>query len=402
MTQARLTAEEAARRLGVKRETLYAYVSRGVLTRHRGPDGRTSTFDRAEVERLARRGRPRRSTHGPVIDVTVHSAITRIERGRLLFRGADAIALASTVAFEQVAELLWSGALGPFQRWPAPIDVGVPAGGWLMDRLRVAAALAALTAPGPMRRADATALVDAARRTIATMVAASGPVHHDRTPRLHLGGDAPHSLRDTTAGRLAIRLSTRRPGPELVAAINTALALLADHELAVSTLAARVAASARADGFGIVGAGLGPLSGPLHGTHSRVVRVMLDDAQAHGAAAAIRRASEGGRVPGFGHFLYPQGDPRAAALLARVRALPAPARLISVVDEIATLVADAHDVAPNVDYAVAALGHVSGMAPDAGDAVFAIARSAGWIAHAIEELRERPVRYRTRAVPPRP
>ena len=122
----------------------------------------------------------------------------------------------------------------------------------------------------------------------------------------------------------------------------------------------------------------------------------------HGAAAAIRRASEGGRVPGFGHFLYPQGDPRAAALLARVRALPAPARLISVVDEIATLVAEAHDVAPNVDYAVAALGHVSGMAPDAGDAVFAIARSAGWIAHAIEELRERPVRYRTRAVPPRP
>jgi citrate synthase len=399
----RMTADDAARRLGVKRETLYAYVSRGILTSRRAAGGRTSTFDPDEIEQLARRGRPRRATRGPVVDVTVHSAITRLERAALTFRNHDAVTLAAGTSFEQVADLLWSGRPGPFERWPAPepspaVDLEC---GTVLDRVRAAAALAALDAPETLRRPEPGMLVAGARHAMAAMTAAVGRCRHDRTPRLHLGGDAPRSLRDTTAARLAVRLSPRRPGPELVAALNATLVLLADHELAVSTLAARVAASARADAFGVIGAGLGPLSGELHGTASRGVRALLDDAQRTGATTALRRATGSALRLGFGHRLYPDGDPRATALLARVRALPAPARLLGTVEDVAAAGRERFDEQPNVDFAIAALGHVAGLPADAGDALFAIGRTAGWIAHALEELDEPPLRYRTRAVPRR-
>ena len=102
-----LTAAQAAQRLGVKPATLYAYVSRGVLRRDRAADGRSSLFDSDEVERLARRGRPRRPVG--VADITVESAITEIAGDRLRYRGLDVIRLATSRTFEDVAELLWTG-----------------------------------------------------------------------------------------------------------------------------------------------------------------------------------------------------------------------------------------------------------------------------------------------------
>ena len=104
-----LTAAEAARRLGVKPATLYAYVSRGLLGRDKAADGRGSLFDPDEVEQLARRGRPRRPAG--VADITVESAITQIAAGRLRYRGLDAAGLAASRSFEDVAELLWTGEL---------------------------------------------------------------------------------------------------------------------------------------------------------------------------------------------------------------------------------------------------------------------------------------------------
>ena len=104
-----LTAAEAARRLGVKPATLYAYVSRGLLGRDKAADGRGSLFDPGEVEQLARRGLPRRPAG--VADITVESAITQIAAGRLRYRGLDAAGLAASRSFEDVAELLWTGEL---------------------------------------------------------------------------------------------------------------------------------------------------------------------------------------------------------------------------------------------------------------------------------------------------
>ena len=111
-----LTTTEAAQRLGVKPATLYAYVSRGVPRRDRAADGRGSLFDAEEVERLARRGRPRRPAG--VADITVESAITELTADSLRFRGHDATRLAVTRTFEEVAELLWTGEFPPAHAVP--------------------------------------------------------------------------------------------------------------------------------------------------------------------------------------------------------------------------------------------------------------------------------------------
>ena len=172
-----LTAAEAARRLGVKPATLYAYVSRGVLSRVRAPDGRASLFGAEEVERLARRGRPRRPAG--VADITVESAITEITGDSLRFRGLDATRLAVSRTFEEVAELLWTGefrsAREPWRARPAALAAGraaqaaLPAGTLPLERLQVI--VPAMAATDPLRlQLDRSAVIAAGRNIIAGMV----------------------------------------------------------------------------------------------------------------------------------------------------------------------------------------------------------------------------------------
>ena len=178
-----------------------------------------------------------------------------------------------------------------------------------------------------------------------------------------------------------------QPAPGLLDALRAALVLLADHELAASTLAARVAASVRADPYAVVATGLGAVGGALHGGASLGAETMLAAAQ---DAAAVPRVvggllRRGERVPGFGHFVYRGGDPRAGLLLAMVRsAVPASPRL-AVVDAV---LAEMHRRAlpePNIDFALAVLATCAGMIRGAGEVIFAVARTAGWLAHALEE-----------------
>jgi len=216
------------------------------------------------------------------------------------------------------------------------------------------------------------------------------------TPTLRLVGAAP--LRGSIAGRLSVRLVTRRPTPSLVAALNAALVLLADHEMAASTLAARVAASTRADAHAVVSAGMGPLAGALHGRASRSVRYLFADAERTSPSAVARRlASQRGVVAGIGHGLYPHGDPRFTALVDVVRHSGAPTRRQRLVDEVLAQLASVGVGRPNVDMALGALGYAWDMPVDAGEAIFTVARSVGWLAHGAEEWSHRPLRYRSRA-----
>jgi citrate synthase len=149
-----------------------------------------------------------------------------------------------------------------------------------------------------------------------------------RPPR---GGLRPalRARRDPLAARLWSKLSPRRPPQGMVKALNAALVLLADHELAASTLAARIAASTWAGPYLVVQTGLGPLGGPLHGAAGTAARAMIGDV-AGGAPAdqvLVRLvAAEGGLVPGLGHRVYTGPDPRAAALLSIVGDLAPSAR----------------------------------------------------------------------------
>jgi citrate synthase len=184
----------------------------------------------------------------------------------------------------------------------------------------------------------------------------------------------------------------------VIAALNAALVLLADHELAASTLAAGWRRR-RADPYAVVGAALGAVSGPLHGGASRAARLMIEAAATVGPEAALADALVSyGAYPGFGQRLYPEGDPRAVALLPYVRAIEGRTATVRVLDAVAEVARARVGVHPNIDFALAGLSHVSGLPMEAGEIVFAVARTAGWIAHAIEEYGEARLRFRPRAV----
>ena len=397
----RLSTAQAAARLGVKPATLYAYVSRGLLGRERSADGRTSTFDPVEIDRLARPGRARRGRR-PSAELVVPSALTAIEHGLPWYRGLAVPELAGTRGFEEVAEWLWTGRFpDPVPAWRASraaLDAGrraqaaLPRAALPLERIRVIAA--ALAAGDELRLELHPAAVTAAGRSLV-----AGLV--DCLPRLGHRPPGPASI----ATRLWAGLSPRDPEPGLVGAVDAALVLLADHELAASTVAARVAASVRADPYAVASAGLAVVSGTLHGGASLGIEALLGEIDRADQAASVvgARLRRGERLRGFGHRLYPDGDPRAAALLARLRSAAGASPRMAVVESLLEAAARRGLPDPNVDLALAALAHVAGMTRGAAEAIFATARTAGWIAHAREEYdRNTPIRPRARYTGPAP
>jgi citrate synthase len=392
----RLTAAEAAARLGVKPATLYAYVSRGLLGSERAPGARTSTFDPAEVERLTRRGRGGRRGRRPAAgELVVESALTAIHDGAPWYRGLPVTGLAATRTFEEVAEWLWSGRLpgpGP-ARWRAGTaalaagrraQAALPAGALPLERLQVIAA--ALAAGDDLRLELRPAAVTAAGRALIAGLA-------DGLPRL--GRPSPGDA--GIAGRLWAGLSPRDPDPALRAVLDAALVLLADHELAASTVAVRVAASVRADPYAVAAAGLATLSGSLHGGASLAVEALLAEIERPERAGPVlgERLRRGERLRGLGHPLYPGGDPRAAFLLARLRQAAGGSPRLAVVQALLDATRRRGLPPANVDLALAALAHVAEMTRGAAEAIFAVARVAGWLAHALEEYdRATPIRLR--------
>jgi citrate synthase len=393
-----LTARQAATRLGVKIETVYAYVSRGVLHRTLAADGHTSRFDTSEVESLARHGRPRSgAARVGTVDVSLATSITEIHEDRLLFRGHDAVALARSSSFEAVAELLWTGVLPPSATWPAPpqgarvartATASLPATASPIERLAVITA--ALACAHPQRKDLRPATVAAHGRALLATFAQLLPEAQGGRPR------PPPSA--TFAHRLWPKLSGLASTPERVAVVDAALVLLSDHELATSTLAARVAASTRADPFAVVLAGLGAVAGPLHGKAALGVHELLLQAAASSPELAFAQILDEYRVTyGFGHPVYRGLDPRAGHLLGVLAPLAGreERRLLDAV----LGVARSHGAAqPNVDFALGALAFVLNMPKGATEAIFATARTAGWLAHALEEYGENPLRFRARAV----
>jgi citrate synthase len=200
------------------------------------------------------------------------------------------------------------------------------------------------------------------------------------------------------AGRLWVKLTPAMPDGWLDV-LRAALVLMADHELAASTVAVRVAASVRADPYAVVSCGLGAISGALHGGASLGAEALLAEIAKPNQAAHVigQRLRRGERIPGFGHKVYQAGDGRADALLDRIRAA-APKRhpRIAVAEAVLAEASRRKLPAANVDFALATLVNASGMRPGSGEAIFAIARTVGWLAHAIEEY-AKPMRLRLRA-----
>jgi len=398
-----LSAAEAAARLGVQAQTLYSYVSRGLLQSHPTPGRRASRYQRSEVERLAARsrsgGRPERVGG---LEIVVDTTLTLLDpAGHLYYRGWDVTDAARTASYERVAEWLWTGRddgePAPWGSRPEAVaavrqaTTGLAAGATLVDRMRIGTAVAATT--DPMRHdLRPQAVVAVGRALVSTLVDSLPPAGDSKD-----GPDDGPGL--GIVQRLWPALCPRRPSRAELGVLNTALVLLADHELAASTLGARVAASTWADPYLVVQAGLGVLGGPLHGGATEAVREFLRPV-AEGRmtpAEAVGEALKAGQVPGLGHAVYQGPDPRAGALLQALESAGPPEEVWAGIQGLVGLLEERDLPMPNIDMAMGATAVCLGLAPGAGEAIFAVARMAGWLAHAMEEYQHR-LRFRPRAV----
>ena len=373
-----MSSSEAAQRLGVSRQTLYAYVSRGLLQAAPGATHRDRQYLAADVERLAaERARVRKPKE--VAKATLNwglpvleSAITLIENERIYYRGHDAVALAASSDLESLAALLWQSDVGvAFTSEPPAWADPMPA---LLEHyrdLRTEHALLPLVTVATDDAATAQSLeldtplfegCGALVRLFAACVLRRAP----SAASIHLQCAAAWGVGDAGASL-----------------IRTALVLCADHELNASGFTARCVASTGASVRASLIGGLAALTGGKHGAATAHVEAMWDaiDAQGLAQTASIVDSlqSDIGGVPGFGHHLYAGGDPRAHALLAHI--LPDHPRWVDLVEAISARSGQY----PSIDFALVALRRHLGLPLGAGFGIFALGRTVGWIAHALEQ-----------------
>ncbi|HEY8206951.1 MAG TPA: citrate synthase family protein [Myxococcaceae bacterium] len=389
-----VTAREAAKLLGIKLDSLYAYVSRGLVRSVSGEGRKARLYLKGDLDRLRARSDAHRG-HAPVAagalrwgEPVLDSAITAIDEGGPLYRGLPAARLAADgVPFESVAELLWTGALPErVPQWPAPA--------WPLDLKAFSGLLQGATAPVGVMAAlvPFLALEDQAR------FGAAGGAELERARRLirALAASfalpaAPRRAREalaapSIAAAVCVALDLpRRPAAR--AAIDQALVLCADHELNASAFTARIAASAGCDLYACAQAALAVVQGPEHGgACDRMEALVAETGKPERAAATVRdRARRGEALSGFGHRLYPRGDPRGPPLIAAAEALAPRAPGVRTISALVAAMRQLGHAGPTVDAGLVALSSALGLPAGSAVGLFALGRSAGWIAHAMEQ-----------------
>jgi citrate synthase len=356
-----MSMDETCARLGVRPQTVYAYVSRGKIEVMSDPvDTRRSLYRAEDVAGLARRKQTGRTRETLVTNTlfgsepSIPTALSTFVRERLYYRGQDAVAMASSVTLEEAARLLWAA------------DEAVD----FSSTSRVAN-------PGRV----------SAFKTLAELAATGHSTHGRMTRVLHVEGQG-------LVGQLANAFGARpgreplhvrfaqgwKQSPAVADLLRTAMVLLVDHELTSSAFASRIAASTGASLPACLLSGLTTLSGPLHGDASGRVKALFQELERKGEDEVLAHyLSIGMPLAGFGHHLYPDGDPRATALLARFDPPPVIARFIEKATRLTGL-------QPNIDVALAALVTHHGLPGDAAFGMFATARSIGLLAHSLEQL----------------
>jgi citrate synthase len=375
--EALIDAAAAAKTLGVSRNTLYAYVSRGLVRSTAHPAiAKASLYVAADVQALvARKLRMRRprAAAATALDFglpVLKTSLTHFEDDRLYYRTEDAVAFSRRATLEDTARLLWqTGDADPFAG--VSFDpTKVP--GWIEIAARYA----------PPRATDrASALLPLLTAQEAPNVGKAGAHAFGAAARLVLAiASACAPVNGPVVSPIHRSLAQAWGRPKAAEAIRRALVLIADHELNASTFAVRVVASTGARHTHCVLAGIAALSGPLHGAATERARAFLNGIATPGDAgdAVASRLQHGELLPGFGHFIYREGDPRAAEILEQIILDPVAA---------ATLAAGRAmgGVEPNVDFALVALERSFGLPSGAALVLFAVGRSVGWLAHVFEQ-----------------
>jgi len=383
MSKRFLTAPQAAQRLGISIPSLYAYVSRGRLRSEAGPGpSRSRRYLVEDVDRLRARKEGRRDPGrvarealnwgAPVLD----SAITRIEGGELFYRGRNVRDLARTRTVEEVASLIWRGTFDVLDLASAtrpPLD--------LSARKQIRAITRTLH---PVEQFEILLSLSGARDPAAFDLKTKAVIRTGLHILLLLTETAcGQPAGDGLARALARAWAPRIPDAEGL--ISACLILCADHELNISAFTARCVASAASTPYSVVAAGLHALTGFRHGGESLRVEAFLNRAgNAREARALVTAAARTGeRVAGFGHPLYPDGDPRAKHLLEelshRRKALD-PAG-----ESMAQAMLDLYEERPTIDFALAMVSRTLRLPQGSPLTLFALGRCIGFIGHAIEQ-----------------
>jgi len=384
-----LSSRAASERLGVKLATLYAYASRGLIKSLPGDGQRARLYAQDDVERLRTR-HAARSGHGPVAaaalrfgEPVLETRISEVRPDGPHYRGQPAIALCRAgVSFERVAELLWTGSL-PDAAGSAALASCDAAQLWPLFAGRaalpkMALLLGALALADDDRHAASDAAEFARARALFHWLACAPSA---RPPRQPAG--------TRVAGTLLAALRVPQK-PSLLSNVDRALVLCAEHELNASAFAARVAASAGADLYACLGAAVNTLSGSAHGgACDRVEALIATIESAPGKARAARTVHEflarGEQLPGFGHPLYSDGDPRGALLIELAEAHGARTQPAKTAFALLEAMKRGGHPAPTLDAGLVTLCHCLGLPPGSAASIFAIGRSAGWVAHALEQ-----------------
>lgn len=376
-----LSAQEAAQELNVSLATLYAYVSRGLIRSEEAGGGRRSHRYLAEdvrrlKDRKEHRRHPEKAAEGalhfgvPVLE----SAITLIDNGRLYYRGVDAAQLARENTFEQVAALIWTGELnqdvfGDYELSARVLTVRARLADLPLFKLfQILLPLAEEDDPTPYY--DAATAVQTGARIVQLMAAITAGV-------------------ERYAGRTAefLRQSWLPDQPQATRLIDTALILCADHELNVSAFTARCAASSEATLYDVVCAGLAALHGAKHGGHTKRVEALFREiGEVRNVRSTLReRRSRAEIIPGFGHPLYPNGDPRGRLLLDLTEQIYGDAPAVRLARAVEAEMFEMFQHRPTIDFALVTLANALRLPPGSALALFALGRAAGWIGHAVEQ-----------------
>jgi citrate synthase len=386
-----MSAAGAASVLRVNRATLYAYVSRGFIRSQAMPGrSRERGYSREDVERLRQRTEERRNPDKaagralqwgmPVLE----STITLIDGDTLYYRGHDAKVLARGRSVEEVASLIWTGRFDASFASESADLTGIEANHDLPFAARAQALLATGSAHDRVAfdlRAENVACCGWRILRLLTAAAVEHPASRKR-PRSQQSGRG--ESRVTVERALARAWNVDARGADL---IRTALILCADHELNVSSFTARCVASAGSNPYAVVIAGLSALEGPKHGGAGARVESMLDSLRTTRdlSAALTARLRRGEPVHGFGHPLYPRGDPRAAMLLDLLRERYPRSSELAFLRRVVDAAAHVIREGPNLDFSLAAITRVLQLPSGAPLMLFAIGRTVGWVGHAIEQ-----------------
>ena len=388
-----LTRAETIEILQIKLQTLYAYVSRGwIRSAPHGPNGRR-LYARQDVERMKTRA-DARGGHASVAagamrwgEPIIQSTITEITLRGPCYRGVPASDLVrERRTFEQVAEHLWETGASDGPSWRPCLRTirfadALAQGGRIdpgREVVRFLADLALSFGQAPHRAPAPDLLLGEARRLIATMACCLS--HLRRAPAVRCL-PRPGGVAATLLSALGVP-----PTPDKVAAIDAALILCADHELAQSTFVARIAASAGADLGECVGAAILTQTGM---TAARSYERAEDFLRGCRTPAHARRlfdvaCAANSNPPGFNHPLYPAGDPRAACLIEVAKRLAAPNPAVIPL-YLALETASRFGCMPSLEAGLTILAVALGLPPRSPCGVFIVGRTAGWVTHVMEQ-----------------